>query len=52
MEGKEEQEVVHELYIGESSRSAVSRAREHYRSYQLAMKKTARGTTRSRLALP
>ena len=45
VEGKEEQEVVNEVYIGESSRSVVSRAREHYRSYQLAMRKAARSTS-------
>ena len=47
VEGKEEHDVVQEVYLGESSRSVVSRAREHYSSYKLAMKKTAKSTTSS-----
>ena len=39
MEGKEEHEVVQEVYLGESSRSVVSRARKHYRDNKVAMKK-------------
>ena len=45
VEGKEDHEVVQEVYLGESSKSVVSRAREHYSSYQLAMKKAARSTS-------
>ena len=41
-EGKQEQEVVEEVYLGESSRSVVTRAREHHANYQVAMKKVAR----------
>ena len=52
VEGKEDHEVVQEVYLGESSKSVVSRAREHYRNYQLAMRKTARGTTRSSTTTP
>ena len=47
VEGKEDHEVVQEVYLGESSKSVVSRAREHYRGYKLAMGKTARSTASS-----
>ena len=47
VDGKEEHEVVQEVYLGESSRSVVSRAREHYSGYKLAMRKTARSTASS-----
>ena len=36
--------MVQEVYLGESYRSVVSRARKHYRDYKLVMKKTARST--------
>ena len=41
-EGKQEQEVVEEVYLGESSRSVVTRARQHHNDYELAMRKVAR----------
>ena len=40
-EGKQEQEVVEEVYLGESSRSVVTRARQHHNDYELAMRKVA-----------
>ena len=38
-EGKEEGDVVEEVYLGETSRSLVSRIREHVSDYKAAMKK-------------
>ena len=49
-EGKKEEEVVHEIYLGESSRSVVSRAREHYNSYKLSIGKTAKTKSSSSTA--
>ena len=49
-EGKKEEEVIHKIYIGESSRSVVSRAREHYNSYKLSIGKTAKTTSSSSTA--
>ena len=46
-EGKQEEHIVWETYQGETSRSIVSRAREHYDDYKTAMKKpptTRQGT--------
>jgi hypothetical protein len=39
LEGKAEKEIVWETYQGETSRSVVSRAREHFTDYKTAMKK-------------
>ena len=38
-EGKEEKEIVWTTYHGETSRSVVSRAREHFEQYRAAMKR-------------
>ena len=38
-EGKEEKEIIWTTYQGETSRSVVSRAREHFEQYRAAMKK-------------
>ena len=35
--------MVEEVYLGESSRSVVTRAREHQNDYKLAMRKVATG---------
>jgi hypothetical protein len=45
--GKQEKELVWETYQGETSRSVVSRAREHYSDYKAAMKKPAPARTSS-----
>ena len=39
--------MIQEVYLGESSRSVLSRSREHFRRYKLAMGKTARRTSRT-----
>ena len=49
VERQEEQEVIQEVYLGESSRSVVSRSREHFRRYMLATGKTARSRTITRM---
>ena len=38
-EGVQDQDIIWETYQGETSRSVVSRAREHYADYKTAMKK-------------
>ena len=42
-EGKEESEVREEVYLGETSRSVVSRIKEHFQDYKTAMKKGRAG---------
>jgi hypothetical protein len=46
-EGRKEKEIVWETYQGETSRSVVSRAREHYNNYRAAMKKPPPARTSS-----